>query len=121
MLECFVSRRDTSFDEVSEVTAEELRSSSNRVQVDASMLPLSYSVEGDGSVTVVIVNNHSEPLDVFSVDVLAIDDQGNAFAHDVDLPLTVVAPGEELEVRDIFRRFTGSASTIRAIIDFELP
>ena len=62
----------------------------------------------------------SEPLDVFAVDVLAIDDQGHAFAQDVDLPRTVVALGEELEVRDVFRRFTGSASTIRAIIDFDL-
>ena len=116
-----LSYRDVPFDTIAEIRGQELRSSSGLSQVDGAIVPVSYSVESDGSVSIIIVNNSSESLSVFSVDALAIDEQGHAFAWDSQLPLTEIAPGAELVVAGIFPRFKGIASTIRAIVNFDQP
>ncbi|MFK8084200.1 MAG: hypothetical protein AB8B97_28270 [Granulosicoccus sp.] len=116
------SFRDVDYEDVTEVRSQSLRSSlSDTSQVDGAVLPVSYRLRSDGSITVTIVNNHTETLNVFSVDVFAIDAQGHAFAWDIALVVRDIAPGEEFETNGMFRRFEGTASTIRVVADFTLP
>jgi len=110
-----VSRRDELFSDVAAVRAESLSSSNRYERADASMLPLTYSVAIDGTVSVTVVNNHSESLELFSVEAIALDDQGYAIGSALRVPLEDLMPGEEIVVNNLFRQFDGTSSTIRVL------
>lgn len=110
-----------SYSETGEIHYDVLRRSRSDIRIlDAAVIPVSYSIGTDG-VDITIVNQHSEDLDVFAVDVVAIDESGHAFDSDIELVRRVLSPGEEYVVEGAFSNFEGQASTLRAIVDFEFP
>ena len=85
-----------------------------------SVIPTSYTVAPDGTVSVTITNQHSEQLEVNSFIVVALDEVGHAITANLDFLGEVLDPGQELIVEGQFSMFEGQASTLRAIVDFSV-
>ena len=112
------------FENVAQVSIEEIDISvfSEFVQSDELLMPLSYTVNEDGTVVLTVVNGHSEPLDISGVRAFALDENGHAISFDIyDRFGDDVEPGQEIVTDDLFGRFEGQASSIRVIVDYDFP
>lgn len=107
------------FNSIAEVRADDLTGSDGYAPIGVSVTPISYTI-GTRGVDITIVNNHSSSVSVSSLKAIILDQNGHAFGYDLALVSESLEAGQEIVVEGLFPEFAGQASTVRAIVNFDI-
>ena len=85
------------------------------------VLPVSYEVLPDGDIEVTVVNQGLMAVETSSANIFILDNDGFPLGADFASTSTILNPGAETTIVFDTAQFSGSATSIRALIDWNLP